>query len=61
VFKCETHFHKWGKVQGMEPNDPQMHSHFGNRTLEGVVNVQNLVWKNKQAPNWGPMTPLERP
>jgi hypothetical protein len=25
-------FHKWGRVQGMEPNDPQGHSHFGNCT-----------------------------
>jgi len=29
VFRCETHFHKWGKVQGMKPNDSQVHSHFG--------------------------------
>jgi hypothetical protein len=21
VFKCETHSHKWDKVQGMNPND----------------------------------------
>jgi hypothetical protein len=21
VFRCETHFHKWGRVQGMKPND----------------------------------------
>ncbi len=24
VFRCETHFQKWGRVQGMEPNDFQM-------------------------------------
>ncbi len=29
VFVCETNFHKWGKVQEMEPNDFQVHSHFG--------------------------------
>jgi len=29
VFRCETHFHKWGKVQGMNPNDSQVHFHFG--------------------------------
>jgi hypothetical protein len=21
VFRCETHFHEWERVQGMEPND----------------------------------------
>jgi len=29
VFKCETHFHKWGRMQGMKPNDSQVHFHFG--------------------------------
>jgi len=60
VFKCETHLHKWGKMQGMKPNDSQVHSHFGNCTRAGVVNVQNLGWKRKQAPNWAPRIPLER-
>ncbi len=25
----DTHSHKWGRMQGMEPNDSQMHSHLG--------------------------------
>jgi len=29
VLDSETHFHKWGRVQEIEPNDSQMHSHFG--------------------------------
>jgi len=60
VFKCETHFHKWRKVEGMKPNDSQMHSHFGSCIRVGIMNVQSLGWKSKQAPNWAPMTPLER-
>jgi hypothetical protein len=47
VFKCDTHFHKWGKVQGMKPNDSQVHSHFGNCICAGVINVQSLDWKGK--------------
>jgi hypothetical protein len=27
MFRCETHSHKWGSVQRMEPNDFQVHSH----------------------------------
>jgi hypothetical protein len=44
----------------MKPNDSQVHSHFGGCTHVGVTNVQNLGWKGKQAPNWGPKTPLKR-
>jgi hypothetical protein len=43
----KQNFTKWGRVQGMEPNDSQVHSHFGNCTRAGVVNVQNLGWKDK--------------
>jgi hypothetical protein len=39
VFSYETHTHKWGRVQGVEPNDSQVHSHFGNCIREGVMNV----------------------
>jgi hypothetical protein len=39
VFKCETHFQKWGRMQGMEPNNSQVHSHFGNYIRAKVVNV----------------------
>jgi hypothetical protein len=60
VFRCETHSHKWGKVQGMKPNDSQVHSHFGNCTHTKIPNVQNLGWKGKQTPNWAPRTPLQR-
>jgi hypothetical protein len=42
VFRYEIHFHKWGKMQGMEPNDSQVHSHFGSYIRAGVVNVQSL-------------------
>ncbi len=48
VFKCETHSHKWGRMQGMKPNDSQMHSHFGSCTCVGVTNVQSLGWKGKK-------------
>ncbi len=60
AFGCETHSDKWGKVQKMEPNDSQVHSHFGNYICVGVLNVQSLGWKGKQAPNWFPKIPLER-
>ncbi len=59
MFKCETHSHKQERVQGMKPNDSQMHSHFGNCIHAGVTNVWNLGWKGKQAPNWAPMTLLK--
>jgi len=49
--KAQTHSHKWGRVQGMKPNDSQMHSHFGNCTHARVTNVQNLGWKGKKTPN----------
>jgi hypothetical protein len=29
VFENETHFHKWESVQEIEPNDSQVHFHFG--------------------------------
>jgi hypothetical protein len=35
-------------------------AHFGSYTCAGVVNVQNLAWKGKQAPNWAPKIPLKR-
>jgi len=47
VFRGETHSHKWGRVQGMKPND----FHFGNYIGARVVNVQNLGWKGKQVSN----------
>jgi hypothetical protein len=48
VFRCETHSHKWGIMQGMKPNDSQVHSHFGSCTCVGVVNVWSLDWKGKK-------------
>jgi hypothetical protein len=39
VFKSETHSHKWGKVQKIEPNDSQMHSHFGNFIHARISNI----------------------
>ncbi len=59
VFRCETHYHKWGRVQGIKPNDSQMHSHFKNYTCAGVVNVQSLGWKGKKTLDSAPMIPLE--
>jgi hypothetical protein len=53
------HILKWGTVQGMKLNNSQVHSHFASCTRARVVNVQNLDWKDKQAPNWGPRIPLE--
>jgi len=60
VFRCETHSHKWWRMQGMKPNDFQVQSHFGSCTRAGVANVQSLGWKCKQTSNWAPMIPLER-
>ncbi len=36
-----------GTVEGMKPNDSQLHYHFGSCTRAGVVNVQSLVGKVK--------------
>jgi len=47
VFRCETHSQKWGRMQGMELNDSQMHSHFESCIRARVVNVQNLGWKRQ--------------
>jgi len=44
----------------MEPNEPQVHSHFENYIHGRVPNVQNFGWKSKQAPNWAPKIPLEK-
>jgi hypothetical protein len=41
VFRCETHFHKWGRMQGMKPNDSQMYFHWELHGV-GVANVQSL-------------------
>jgi hypothetical protein len=59
VFRCEIHSHKWRGMQGMKPNESQVHSHFGNYTRAKVVNVQSLGWKGKQTSNWAPRIPLE--
>jgi len=47
-------------MEGMKRNASKNNSHFENCTRVGVVNVQSLGWKGKQAPNWAPMTPLGR-
>jgi hypothetical protein len=52
LFRCETHFQKWGRVQGMKPNDSQVHSHFGSCICRGIMNVHSFGWKDKQTPNW---------
>ncbi len=33
MFRCETHIHKWGRVQGMKPNDSQVRSHYRNPNI----------------------------
>ncbi len=33
VFSCETHIHKWGRMQGMKPNDSQARSHYRNPNI----------------------------
>ncbi len=43
VLRCETYFHKSRRMQGMKPNDFQVHSHFRNYTHAKVVNVQNSL------------------
>ncbi len=45
MFGCETHFHKWGKVQKMEPNDSQMHFHFGVAFMQKSQMFKALVEK----------------
>jgi len=50
VFASETHFHKWGRVQEIEPNDSQVHFHFGGYICARVVNILSFRWKGKQAP-----------
>jgi len=59
VSGSETHFHKWGRVQKIEPNDSQVHSHFGSCISVKVPNIYNLSWKNKQTSNLVPMRPLQ--
>jgi len=53
-------FTNGGRVEGMKPNNFQVHFHFGSCTCVGVANVQSLGWKSKQSLNWAPRTPLER-
>jgi hypothetical protein len=52
VFKNETHSHKWGRMQEIEPNGSQAHSHLESCMHGRVSNIQNLNKKGKQAPNW---------
>jgi len=59
MFRCETHSHKWGKMQRMKFNDSQMHSHFGSYTHEGVANVQSLGWKRKKNTKLGPQDTIK--
>jgi hypothetical protein len=58
VFKCETHSHKLGRMQGMKLNDFQVHSYFGSCIRARIVNVQDLGWKGKKIANWAPMITL---
>jgi hypothetical protein len=52
--------HKWGRMQEIEPNDSQMHSHFGGYTCVKVLNSQSLNWKGKQTLNWVPKIQLKK-
>jgi hypothetical protein len=49
VFESETHFHKWGIVQKIEPNDFQIHSHFRSYIHVRVSNVQSLNFFKKNS------------
>jgi hypothetical protein len=42
VCENETHSYTWGRVQKIEPNDFQVHSHFGSCTTVEVLNILNL-------------------
>jgi hypothetical protein len=60
VFRCETHFYKWKKGQGMKPDDSQVHSHFESYIHAKIRNVYNLGLKRKLMSNLAPKTSLER-
>jgi hypothetical protein len=59
VFKNETHSHKQGKMQEIEPNDFQVHFHFESCIHAKVPNTQSLGWKGKQMQIWAPKISLE--
>jgi hypothetical protein len=48
VFGCETYFHKWERMQGMEPNDSQVHSHFGITFVRESWMFKTLVGKTNK-------------
>jgi hypothetical protein len=60
VFRCETHSHKWGKMQGMKPNDSQVHSHFGSYTRARVYKCLEPWLEGQKNTKLGPHIPLER-
>jgi hypothetical protein len=54
MFENETHFHKWERMQDIEPKGSQVHSHLENDIRARVLNIQSLSRKGEQAPNWAP-------
>jgi len=46
-------------MQGMKPNDSQMHSHFGSCIRVRVMNVQSLSWKEKNTKS-GPQDTIRK-
>jgi len=41
------HSHKWGRMQGMKPNDSQVHSHFKSCIDAKAVNLHSFGWTCK--------------
>ncbi len=56
----KIHSHKWGRIQNIESNDSQVHSHFERYTHVKVLNIHSLSWKGKKTPIWAPKLPLKR-
>ncbi len=60
MLRCETHFHKWGRIQRMKPNDSQVHSHFGDYICAGISNGWSLGWKRKISTKLGPHDTIKK-
>ncbi len=57
VFRCETHFHKWGRVQRLKPNDS--HMTLGIALMWELWTFQALVGKAKNT-KLGPQHTIEK-
>jgi hypothetical protein len=55
VFRCETHFHKWGRVQEMEPMIPKCLPILGITLMREFQMFKALVEKENKhqiEPSW---------